>query len=136
MFPIKFKPTAEQLSAKTFPIGIEFKPSGEQLIEESLLPWAKGEKLEWEGIVEKQMYGENFPCEPWKVFSDIESSYHSKMEEKGAIKYTIHAFTTLLRASNSKRVSRRAGKGTWGGQTGSRRSKTPKPDASSANRRC
>ncbi|KAG6408356.1 hypothetical protein SASPL_131361 [Salvia splendens] len=30
----------------------------------------------------------------------------------------IHAFTTLLRASNSKRVSRRAGKGTWGGQTG------------------
>ncbi|KAG6395664.1 hypothetical protein SASPL_141787 [Salvia splendens] len=88
-----------------FPIGFGFKP-----IEGYLLPW--------ECVVEKQMYGENFPCEPWKVFRDIESSYHSKTEEKGAIKYTIYAFTTLLRASNSKRVSRRAENGTWGGQTG------------------
>ena len=101
-----------------FPIGMEFNPTGEQLIEAYLLPWAKGEKLEWEGIVEKQMYGENSPCEPWKVFSDIESAFHSKTEEKGAIRYTIHAFTKLIRPSNSKRVSRRAGKGTWDGQTG------------------
>ncbi|KAG6424837.1 hypothetical protein SASPL_115257 [Salvia splendens] len=96
-----------------------------------------GQKILWEGVVEKQMYGENFPCEPWNVFSDIESSYHSKIEEKAAIKYTIYAFTTLLRPfSNSKRVSRRAGNGTWRGQAGPRRSKTPKPAASSANRGC
>ncbi|KAL1538085.1 hypothetical protein AAHA92_26868 [Salvia divinorum] len=101
-----------------FPLGIEFKPTGEHLIVGYLLPWVMGWKLQWDGIVEKQMYGENSPCEPWKVFSDVESGYHSKIEEKGAIKYTIYAFTTLLRASNSKRASRRAGKGTWGGQTG------------------
>ncbi|KAG6415865.1 hypothetical protein SASPL_123284 [Salvia splendens] len=91
-------------SANMFPIGIGFKP-----MEGYLLPWEKGQKIQWEGVVEKQMYGENFP---WKVFRDIET------EVKGAIKYTIYAFTTLLRASTSKRVSRRAENGTWGGQTG------------------
>ena len=41
-----------------------------------------------------------------------------EVEEKGAIKYTIYAFTLLSRVSNSKRVSRKAGTRTWGGQTG------------------
>ncbi|KAG6419508.1 hypothetical protein SASPL_121730 [Salvia splendens] len=56
--------------------------------------------------------------DPWVVFFDVESRWHSRLEDKGSIKYTIYAFTFLSRVSNSKRVSRRAGTGTWGGQTG------------------
>ncbi|KAL1566561.1 hypothetical protein AAHA92_02161 [Salvia divinorum] len=98
-----------------FPLGFEFNPSGEDLIKGYLWPWVTQNKPAWDGVVAKELYG---PSEPWEVFGDLESKWHSKMEEKGAIKYTIYAYTSLSRVSNSKRVSRRAGSGTWGGQTG------------------
>ncbi|KAG6397598.1 hypothetical protein SASPL_143767 [Salvia splendens] len=50
-------------------------------------------------------------------FDNVELRWHSRMKEKGDVKYTIYAFTFLSRVSNSNRVSRRAGNGTWGGQT-------------------
>ncbi|XP_042023894.1 uncharacterized protein LOC121771176 isoform X2 [Salvia splendens] len=95
--------------------GFQLNPTPEKLIKGYLIPWVTGQNPIWNGVVEKAIYGDSFP---WEIFSDIESLYHSKMEEKGAIKYTIFAFTTLVRARNSKRVSRKAGKGTWDGQTG------------------
>ncbi|KAG6415864.1 hypothetical protein SASPL_123283 [Salvia splendens] len=95
--------------------GFELNPTPEKLIKGYLIPWVTGQNPTWNGVVEKAIYGDSFP---WEIFSDIESLYHSKMEEKGAIKYTIFAFTTLVRARNSKRVSRKAGEGTWHGQTG------------------
>ncbi|KAG6395663.1 hypothetical protein SASPL_141786 [Salvia splendens] len=95
--------------------GFALNPTPEKLIKGYLIPWVTGQNPTWNGVVEKDIYGDS---SPWEIFSDIESLYHSKMEEKGAIKYTIFAFTTLVRARNSKRVSRKAGKGTWDGQTG------------------
>ncbi|XP_047943154.1 NAC domain-containing protein 78-like [Salvia hispanica] len=90
--------------------GFEFNPSGEDLINFYLYPWVK-QQVPW-----NEIYGPS--SDPWVVFYDVESRWHSRLEEKGAIKYTIYAFTFLSRVSNSKRVSRRAGTGTWHGQTG------------------
>ncbi|XP_047940909.1 NAC domain-containing protein 78-like [Salvia hispanica] len=96
--------------------GFEFNPSGEDLINGYLYPWVKQEELPWNDIPVKEIYGPS--SDPWVVFYDVESRWHSRLEEKGAIKYTIYAFTLLTRVSNSKRVSRGAGTGTWQGQTG------------------
>ncbi|XP_047940915.1 NAC domain-containing protein 78-like [Salvia hispanica] len=93
-----------------------FNPSGEDLINGYLYPWVKQEELPWNDIPVKEIYGPS--SDPWVVFYDVESRWHSRSEEKGAIKYTIYAFSFISRVSNSKRVSRRAGTGTWAGQTG------------------
>ncbi|KAG6424836.1 hypothetical protein SASPL_115256 [Salvia splendens] len=89
--------------------GFELNPTGEKLINGYLIPWVMGQNPIWKGVIEKAIYGDS---SPWEIFSNIESRWHSKMEEKGAIKYTIFVFTTLLKAQNSKRVCRRAGRGT------------------------
>ncbi|XP_047943155.1 NAC domain-containing protein 78-like [Salvia hispanica] len=95
--------------------GFEFNPSGEDLINFYLYPCVK-QQVPWNGIPVKEIYGPS--SDPWVVFYDVESRWHSRLEEKGAIKYTIYAFTFLSRVSKSKRVSRKAGTGTWHGQTG------------------
>ncbi|XP_047962156.1 uncharacterized protein LOC125206991 [Salvia hispanica] len=100
--------------------GFELNPTGEKLISDYLIPWVTGQNPIWNGVVEKAIYGDS---SPWEIFSDIESRWHSKMEEKGAIKYTVFAFTKLARAQNSKRFCRRAGRGTWDGQTGPKKIK-------------
>ena len=82
--------------------GYEFSPSGEDLIIGYLYPWVKQEKLSWTGIPVKEIYGPS--SDPWVVFYDVESRWHLRLEEKGAIKYTIYAFIFLSRASISKRV--------------------------------
>ncbi|KAL1538084.1 hypothetical protein AAHA92_26867 [Salvia divinorum] len=105
-------------------MGFEFNPTAEKLIKGYLIPWVTGHAPLWNGLVEKPIYGDNFP---WEIFSDIESCWHSKIEEKCAVKYTIFAFTSLQRVANSKRVCRRAGRGsgTWGGQTGPKKIQDP-----------
>ncbi|KAG6419501.1 hypothetical protein SASPL_121723 [Salvia splendens] len=95
--------------------GFEFNPSGEDLINFYLYPWVKQKELPWNGIPVKEIYGPS--SDPWVVFFDVESRWLIR-PYVGSIKYTIYAFTFLSRVSNSKRVSRRAGTGTWGGQTG------------------
>ncbi|XP_057811231.1 NAC domain-containing protein JA2-like [Salvia miltiorrhiza] len=101
--------------AMNIPIGFRFIPTDEELIGGFLWPRLMGMELPWNGIVEKDIYGDN--AEPWKVFSDVVDGWQTK-KEGSAIKSSIYAFTTLKNVPNSKRISRRAGGGTWGGQTG------------------
>ncbi|KAG6415853.1 hypothetical protein SASPL_123272 [Salvia splendens] len=79
--------------------GFELNPTGEKLINGYLFPWVTGQNPTWNGIVEKAIYGDSFP---WEIFSDIESLYHSKMEEKGAIKYYNHLTTPLTSTTTMK----------------------------------
>ncbi|KAH6773357.1 hypothetical protein C2S51_011761, partial [Perilla frutescens var. frutescens] len=107
------------------PMSFRFDPTDEELIREYLVPKVMGFPLPWNGIVEKELYGDN--ASPWNVFNDIDSDnsfslYCNTKRESGKTKKTVYVFTKVTKAApnSKKRIARRAGCGTWNGQTGSK----------------
>ncbi|KAL3631728.1 hypothetical protein CASFOL_024712 [Castilleja foliolosa] len=67
-------------------------------------------------IIERNIYGET--ADPWCVFRDVDDSHWDISEGKGKnkqVKSTIHVITKVTKIKS--RISRRAGCGSWSGQT-------------------
>ncbi|GER53772.1 NAC domain containing protein 52 [Striga asiatica] len=98
------------------PSGHHFQPSDEELIKFYLLPWSKGLPLPIKDlIVERDVYGETAdprvilanPDDPgWELVRD---------EDFKKVKRVMYVLTKLTKIKT--RFSRRAGRGTWSGQT-------------------
>ncbi|CAA2959899.1 NAC transcription factor 25-like [Olea europaea var. sylvestris] len=104
-----------------FPPGYRFQPTDQELIIFYLEKKAKNLPLPWNcSIVERDLYGEH--ATPWNVFSDNDPwdiSITSERDRKKSTKMTLYVFTKLLKFGK-KRTERRAGCGTWDGQTGAK----------------
>ncbi|KAK6132398.1 hypothetical protein DH2020_033837 [Rehmannia glutinosa] len=94
------------------PPGYRFRPTDQQLINHYLLRKAIGLPIPW-SILEKDLYGEN--ANPWDVFSDVSDSAWDIVKDVNRV---IYVFTKLSKVNAEKtRIARRAGCGTWEGQT-------------------
>ncbi|KAL2509197.1 NAC domain-containing protein [Forsythia ovata] len=102
------------------PLGYRFEPTDEELIHCYLEKKVKGLPLPWNvSIVERDLYGEN--ANPWNVLSDNDpwdnySITWDRDRMKSTVKKKLYVFTNLSKISK-KRTERRAGCGTWNGQT-------------------
>ncbi|KAK6155043.1 hypothetical protein DH2020_009291 [Rehmannia glutinosa] len=98
------------------PFGYHFQPTDQQLIKSYLFKRAMGLPiLPWSPILEKDLYGEK--ANPWDVFSDVDDARWeiSQESKKNKVNRVICVFTRLSKVKT--RVARRAGCGTWDGQT-------------------
>lgn len=117
------------------PIGYRFCPSMEEVIREYLLNKVTGAPLDWNAILEMDIYGGDM--EPWNVFKDVDEDsmfWHTEGEgdhtdeskavkKSKEIKKTIYVFTNLSKtgaSSNAINKRRKAGGGTWVGKNGSK----------------
>ncbi|CAI9773751.1 unnamed protein product [Fraxinus pennsylvanica] len=104
-----------------FPPGYRFQPTDEELILFYLQKKAKNLPMPWNSsIVERDLYGEH--ATPWNVFSDNDPwdiSISRGKDGTNSMKITLYVFTKLLKIGK-KRTERRAGCGTWDGQTGAK----------------
>ncbi|KAL3635374.1 hypothetical protein CASFOL_019921 [Castilleja foliolosa] len=102
------------------PFGYRFIPTNEELIEYYLLRRAKELPIHFNRhILNKPLYGEN--SNPSQVFRDVDDSNWviSEGNDFKEVDRVIYVFTKLSKINNGKtRISRRAGNGTWKGQTG------------------
>ncbi|CAA0831786.1 Unknown protein [Striga hermonthica] len=98
------------------PSGHHFLPSDEELIKFYLLPWSKGLPLPIKDlIVERDVYGET--ADPRVVFGNPDDPgwYVAGDEDFKKGKRVMYVLTKLFKIKT--RCSRRAGGGTWSGQT-------------------
>ncbi|XP_059632149.1 NAC domain-containing protein 41-like [Cornus florida] len=93
------------------PLGFRFIPTEEELLTHFLRRKLKQESLPYEGVIlERDVYGEA----PWNIFT-AEDPWHSLKSNE----FVIYVFTQLKKIDREKkRIVRRAGCGTWDGQTG------------------
>ncbi|KAK6114786.1 hypothetical protein DH2020_007055 [Rehmannia glutinosa] len=100
------------MSSDMIPPGYRFRPTDQQLINHYLLRKAIGLPIPW-SILEKDLYGER--ANPWDVFSDVNDSAWEIVKDVNRV---IYVFTKLSKVNAEKtRIARRAGCGTWDGQT-------------------
>ncbi|KAH6824305.1 hypothetical protein C2S53_018930 [Perilla frutescens var. hirtella] len=101
------------------PIGFCFDPTDEELITGILFQKVMGFPLPWNGIAEKELYGDN--AAPWDVFSDIDdgencSLYCNTKKEGDTTKKSVYVLTKV--PNSKKRNSRTSGCGRWSSHTG------------------
>ncbi|XP_074336860.1 NAC domain-containing protein JA2-like [Apium graveolens] len=95
---------------KGLKVGFRFAPSLHEVLLQYLIPMIQKQPLPCDRIIkEADVYGASTPFE---VFRDDDLFWQSASSDK---KKTIYVFTKL--SKNGKRVSRRAGRGTWVGQS-------------------
>ncbi|KAL8131612.1 hypothetical protein AgCh_007523 [Apium graveolens] len=91
-------------------VGFRFAPSPHEVLLQYLIPMIQKQPLPCDRIIKQaDVYGASTQCE---VFRDDDLFWQSASSGK---KKTIYVFTKL--SKNGKRVSRRAGRGTWVGQS-------------------
>ncbi|KAI3455052.1 hypothetical protein Pfo_011715, partial [Paulownia fortunei] len=106
------------------PPGYQFVPTDGELITSYLLRKAMGLPMPWNQLLEKDLYGEN--ADPWDVLGDVgdfhlHASVSREEKEFKHVKRVIYVFTRLSKINGKSRIARKAGCGTWDGQTGARK---------------
>ncbi|KAG5549218.1 hypothetical protein RHGRI_014542 [Rhododendron griersonianum] len=105
----------------TVPTGYLFRPTDQELLLKYLDKKCTNEALPCGVVIEREIYGSGDKA-PWQIFTDEEEDPWeiSKTKDKKADLWktegTIYVFTTLIKASKN-RIARKAGCGSWHGET-------------------
>ncbi|KAG5554132.1 hypothetical protein RHGRI_011865 [Rhododendron griersonianum] len=105
----------------TVPTGYLFRPTDQELLLKYLDKKCTNEALPCGIVIEREIYGAVDKA-PWQIFTDEEenpweiSKTKDKKTDLWKTEGTIYVFTTLIKASQN-RIARKAGCGSWHGET-------------------
>ncbi|KAG5562878.1 hypothetical protein RHGRI_005570 [Rhododendron griersonianum] len=105
----------------TVPTGYLFRPTDQELLLKYLDKKCTNEALPCGVVIEREIYGAVDKA-PWQIFTDEEedpweiSKTKDKKTDLWKTEGTIYVFTTLIKASKN-RIARKAGCGSWHGET-------------------
>ncbi|KAI8569132.1 hypothetical protein RHMOL_Rhmol02G0255100 [Rhododendron molle] len=102
----------------TLPIGYRFRPTDLELVVDYLeKKYSEDKALPCDVVIDREIYGDKAP---WQNFTDEDPWEISKTKDKKKDVWktegTIYVFTTLTNASQN-RIARKAGCGSWHGET-------------------
>ncbi|KAI8569125.1 hypothetical protein RHMOL_Rhmol02G0254400 [Rhododendron molle] len=102
----------------TLPVGYRFRPTDLELVVDYLeKKYSEDEALPCDIVIHREIYGDKAP---WQNFTDEDPWEISKTKDKKKDVWktegTIYVFTTLTNASQN-RIARKAGCGSWHGET-------------------
>ncbi|XP_058216955.1 NAC transcription factor 29-like [Rhododendron vialii] len=101
----------------TVPKGYHFTPTDQELLIKYLDKKCTNEALPCDVVIDREIYGDKAP---WQIFTDEDPWEISKTKDKKTDLWktegTIYVFTTLIKASQN-RIARKAGCGSWHGET-------------------
>ncbi|KAI8569133.1 hypothetical protein RHMOL_Rhmol02G0255200 [Rhododendron molle] len=102
----------------TLPVGYRFRPTDLELVVDYLeKKYSEDEALPCDVVIDREIYGDKAP---WQNFTDEDPWEISKTKDKKKDVWktegTIYVFTTLTNASQN-RIARKAGCGSWHGET-------------------
>ncbi|KAG5562867.1 hypothetical protein RHGRI_005559 [Rhododendron griersonianum] len=105
----------------TVPPGYLFRPTDQELLLKYLEQKCTNEALPCGVVIEREIYGAGDKA-PWQIFTDEEEDpweickTKDKKTDLWKTEGTIYVFTTLIKASKN-RIARKAGCGSWHGET-------------------
>ncbi|XP_058203064.1 NAC domain-containing protein 1-like [Rhododendron vialii] len=101
----------------TLPKGYRFRPTDQELLLKYLEKKCSNEALPCDVVIDREIYGDKAP---WQNFTDEDPWEISKTKDMKTDLWktegTIYVFTTLIKASQN-RIARKAGCGSWHGET-------------------
>ncbi|XP_058203062.1 NAC transcription factor 29-like [Rhododendron vialii] len=101
----------------TVPKGYRFRPTDQELLLKYLEKKCSNEALPCDVVIDREIYGDKAS---WQNFTDEDPWEISKTKDMKTdlwkIEGTIYVFTTLIKASQN-RIARKAGCGSWHGET-------------------